>query len=40
MQHEALYLCRDFISYLLLEKKLDTNWKLLPYLLLRFLYTW
>jgi hypothetical protein len=40
MQHEALYLYRDFISYLLLEKKLDTNWKPPSYLLLRFLYTW
>jgi hypothetical protein len=27
MQHQAIYLYRDFISYLLLEKKLDTNWK-------------
>jgi hypothetical protein len=35
------FICAQILSlYLLLEEKLDTNWKLLSYLPLRFLYAW
>jgi len=35
------FTCAQILSlYLPLEEKLDTNWKLLSYLLLRLLYVW